>query len=191
MLLHFIFVIKDKELGQRELEFEYVKKMAQFFKIWIKKKFSLDFDIQCDQMITKPRIILQRLDTHSLLKDHRERGEDVYHFYLCHFRPLWTDCTCEGYHAENFGMIKWVAPPNQDDMLFLAEKNCAVVSHEIAHELLRQSGYKRFIEDIHEVWGKHLFGDFPFEQYGEDFEITSKNPSFLTLDIGLIDKNES
>ena len=191
MLLHFIFVINDKELGQRELEFEYVKKMAQFFKIWIKKKFSLDFDIQCDQMITKPRIILQRLDTHSLLKDHRERGEDVYHFYLCHFRPLWTDCTCEGYHAENFGMIKWVAPPNQDDMLFLAEKNCAVVSHEIAHELLRQSGYKRFMEDIHEVWGKHLFGDFPFEQYGEDFEITSKNPSFLTLDIGLIDKNES
>ena len=82
MLLHFIFVIKDKELGQRELEFEYIKRMAQFFKIWIKKKFSLDFDIQCDQMITKPRIILQRLDTHSLLKDHRERGEDVYHFYL-------------------------------------------------------------------------------------------------------------
>ena len=191
MLLHFIFVIKDKELGQRELEFEYIKKMAEFFKIWIKKKFSLDFDIQCDQMITKPRIILQRLDTHSLLKDHRERGEDVYHFYLCHFRPLWTDCTCEGYHAENFGMIKWVTPPNQDDMLFLAEKNCAVVSHEIAHELLRQSGYKRFIEDVHEVWGKHLFGDFPFEQYGEDFEITSKNPSFLTLDTGLIDKNES
>ena len=191
MLLHFIFVIKDKELGQRELEFEYIKRMAQFFKIWIKKKFSLDFDIQCDQMITKPRIILQRLDTHSLLKDHRERGEDVYHFYLCHFRPLWTDCTCEGYHAENFGMIKWVAPPNQDDMLFLAEKNCAVISHEIAHELLRQSGYKRFMEDIHEVWGKHLFGDFPFEQYGEDFEITSKNPSFLTLDIELIDKNES
>ena len=191
MLLHFIFVIKDKELGQRELEFEYIKKMAEFFKIWIKKKFSLDFDIQCDQMITKPRIILQRLDTHSLLKDHRERGEDVYHFYLCHFRPLWTDCTCEGYHAENFGMIKWVTPPNQDDMLFLAEKNCAVVSHEIAHELLRQSGYKRFMEDIHEVWGKHLFGDFPFEQYGEDFEITSKNPSFLTLDTGLIDKNES
>ena len=191
MLLHFIFVIKDKELGQRELEFEYIKKMAQFFKIWIKKKFSLDFDIQCDQMITKPRIILQRLDTHSLLKDHRERGEDVYHFYLCHFRPLWTDCTCEGYHAENFGMIKWITPPNQDNILFLAEKNCAVVSHEIAHELLRQSGYKRFIEDVHEVWGKHLFGDFPFEQYGEDFELTSEKPLFLTLDTGLIDKNES
>ena len=67
MLLHFIFVIKEKELGQRDGEFEYIKKMAEFFKIWIKTKFSLDFDIRCDEMITKPRIILQRLDSHSLL----------------------------------------------------------------------------------------------------------------------------
>ena len=44
MLLHFIFVIKDKELGLRDVEFEYVRKMAQFFKSWIKTKFSLDFD---------------------------------------------------------------------------------------------------------------------------------------------------
>ena len=87
MLLHFIFVIKDKDLGLRTAEFEYVKKMALFFKSWIKTKFSMDFDIQCDEMITKPRIILQRLDTHSLLKDHAERGNDIYHFYLCHFRP--------------------------------------------------------------------------------------------------------
>ena len=69
MLLHFIFVIKDKELGLRDAEFQYVRRMAQFFKSWVKTKFSLDFDIQCDEMITKPRIILQRLDTHSLLKD--------------------------------------------------------------------------------------------------------------------------
>ena len=52
MLLHFIFVIKDKELGLRDAEFEYVKKMAQFFKSWIKTEFSMDFDIQCDEMIT-------------------------------------------------------------------------------------------------------------------------------------------
>ena len=77
MLLHFIFVIKDKDLWLRAAEFEYVKKMAQFFKSWIKTKFSVDFDIQCDEMITKPRIILQRLDTHSLLKDHAERGNDI------------------------------------------------------------------------------------------------------------------
>ena len=52
MLLHFIFVIKEKELGQRNAEFEYVKKMAEFFKIWIKTKFSLDFDIKCDEMLS-------------------------------------------------------------------------------------------------------------------------------------------
>ena len=75
MLLHFIFVIKDKELGLRDAEFQYVRRMAQFFKSWIKTKFSLDFDIQCDEMITKPRIILQRLDTHSILKDHTRSEE--------------------------------------------------------------------------------------------------------------------
>ncbi len=149
MLLHFIFVIKDKDLGLRTAEFEYVKKMAQFFKSWIKTKFSVDFDIQCDEMIAKPRIILQRLDTHSLLKDHAERGNDIYHFYLCYFRPLWTDCTCEGY---------------------------------------RQSGYKRYIEDVHDTWQQHLFEAIPFEQYGEDFELTSKKPSFLTLDTTMFEK---
>ena len=188
MLLHFIFVIKDKELGLRDAEFQYVGRMARFFKSWIKTKFSLDFDIQCDEMITKPRIILQRLDTHSILKDHTERGNDIYHFYLCHFRPLWTDCTCEGYHAENFGMIRWEKPKIQTDTLFLAEKNCAAVSHEIAHEILRQSGYKRYIEDVHDTWQQHLFGAVPFEQYGDDFELTSKKPSFLTLDTTLFGK---
>ena len=188
MLLHFIFVIKDKELGSRGAEFEYVKKMANFFKIWVKTKFSIDIDIQCDEMITKPRIILQRLDTHSLLADHKERGNDIYHFYLCHFRPLWTDCPCEGYYAENFGMIRWEKPKQEMDTLFLAEKNCAAVSHEIAHEILRQSGYKRYIEDVHETWQKHLFGGIPFEQYGEDFQLTSKKPLFLTMDTTLFTK---
>jgi hypothetical protein len=188
MLLHFIFVIKDKDLGLRDAEFEYVKKMAKFFKSWIKTKFSMDFDIQCDEMITKPRIILQRLDTHELLKDHTERGEDIYHFYLCHFRPLWTDCTCEGYHAQNFGMIRWEKPKEGDDELLLAEKNCTAISHEIAHELLRQSGYKRYIEDVHETWQKHLFGGIPFEQYGEDFEITSEKPSFIAMNTDLFTK---
>jgi len=110
MLLHFIFVIKDLDLDKRDKEFEYVKQMAQFFKIWIKSNFGKDFEVQCDQMITEPRSLFQKLDTSTLLKDHRTRGEDIYHFYLCHFRPLWTDCTCEGYHAENFGMVWWQQP---------------------------------------------------------------------------------
>ena len=45
MLLHFIFVIKEEDLGKRDKEYEYVKKMAQFFQVWIKTKFSLDFEI--------------------------------------------------------------------------------------------------------------------------------------------------
>ena len=92
MLLHFIFVIKEEELEERKAEFEYVKQMAKFFQIWIKEKFSKNFEIKCDEMITQPRSILQKLDTHVLLRDHRERGEEDYHFYLTHFRPIWTDC---------------------------------------------------------------------------------------------------
>ena len=104
---------------------------------------------------------------------------------MTHFRPLWTDCLCEGYHAENFCMLRWEKPKNENDVLSMAEKNCTAVSHEIMHELLRQSGYKRYIEDVHEVWQKHLFGALPFEQYDEDFKLTSKKPSFLALDTTL------
>ena len=57
MLLHFIFVIKDKELGLRELEFEYIKKMAQFFKIWIKKTCIIRTD--------ETRKIIQRLGAYK------------------------------------------------------------------------------------------------------------------------------
>jgi len=55
--------------------------------------------MQCDEMITTPRSILQRLDTHTLIRDHEQRGKDTYHFHRTHFKPWWTDCTCEGYHA--------------------------------------------------------------------------------------------
>jgi hypothetical protein len=82
-------------------------------------------------------------------------------------------------------MIRWESPKTQDDTLFLAEKNCTAVSHEIAHEILRQIGHKRYIEDVHDVWQQHLFGAIPFEQYGEDFEPTSNKPSFLALDTKL------
>ena len=183
MLLHFIFVIKDTDLGKRDKEFEYVKQMANFYKKWIKEKFSIEFDIKCDQMITKPRKILQRLDTHSLAQDHKQRDKNIYHFYLAHFRPLWTDCTCEGYHAENFSMIKWVTPEDPNDTVFLAQRNCVVVSHELCHELLRQIKYKRYIEDVHDIWTQHYFNDLSFENYDEHLEKTSEDPFFQTIDI--------
>jgi hypothetical protein len=85
-------------------------------------------------------------------------------------------------------MIRWYKPESETDVSFLAERNCTAVSHEIAHELLRQSGYKRYIEDVHDTWQQHLFEAIPFEQYGEDFELTSKKPSFLTLDTTMFEK---
>ena len=192
MLLHFIFVIKEEDLEIRKKEFEYIQKMAKFFQSWIKQNFSEDFDVKCDEMITKPRSILQKLDTHVLQKDHRTRGVDIYHFYLTHFRPIWTDCTCEGFHSENFGMSLWEKPKNENDELFLAEKNCTVVSHEISHEMLRRKHYKRYIEDVHDIWTKHLFSDYPFIQYDENFSITNEKPRFLAMNIGeIIDKNHS
>ena len=182
MILHFIFVIKEEDRDKRQFEFEYVKKMGEFYKRWIKEKFGKDYEIQCDELITKPRGILQRLDTHTLLRDHQQRGTDVYHFYLTHFKPWWTDCPCEGYHAENFGMVFWQRPKEPNDTLFLAEKNCTTVSHELLHELLRISRHKKFIQAVHDVWTKHLFEQLEFEQFGEDFQKTNDKPMFLTMD---------
>jgi len=156
MILHFIFVVKEEDREKRKLEFEYVKYMGNFYKVWIKEKFGRDFEIQCDELITKPRSILQKLDTHTL--------------------------TCEGYHAENFGMVWWQPPKDPSDTLFLAEKNCTTVSHVLTHELLRASGRKKFIEDVHEIWTKHFYDQLHFEQYGANFEKTEGKPMFLTID---------
>jgi len=182
MLLHFIFVIKESDLGKRDKEFEYVQQMSEFFKTWILKNFSKEFDVKSDVMITKKTSLFKILDTYQLLRDHRERGEGIYHFYLTHFRPFWTDCTCEGYHAENFGMSLWQIPKNDDDILYIAEKNCTTVSHEIAHELLRQLGNKKYVDLVHDVWTKHLFASLPYEQYGKNFKKTTDKPYFLTVD---------
>ncbi len=182
MLLHFIFVIREEELEERRSEFKYVQDMAEFFRHWIREKFSRDFEVQSDIMVTRRRGILQRHDIHVLMDDHRSRNTDVYHFYLAHFRPFWTDCTCEGYHAENFGMVWWQKPRADSDDLFLAEKNCTIVSHEIAHELLRQNGVKRFVPLVHDVWVRHFYDGLEFEQYGEDHMPTTSKPKFLTID---------
>ena len=181
MILHFIFLIKEEDREKRQFEFEYIQKMSKFYKVWIKEKFGRDCEIKCDEMITKPRSILQRLDTHTLVRDHEQRGKEIYHFYLTHFRPLWTDCTCDGYHAENFGLVFWQPLKESNNTLFLAEKNCTVVSHELIHEFLRLSGHKKFIQIVHDVWTKHLFEQLEFEQYDENFQKTDGKPMFLTM----------
>jgi hypothetical protein len=182
MLIHFIFLVKEDELEKRSWEFEYVKKMAQFYKQWIEKTFSKKVDVLSDQMVVKPGHSFNLINVPALLDDHRKRGEDIFHFYLAYFRPLWTDCTCEGYFAENFGMVWWEKNDKKDDVSFLMEKNCVKVSHELAHEFLRQSGYKNYKELVHEVWDKHLFASLYFEYYDENFVKTTKNPIFAVID---------
>ncbi len=182
MLLHFIFVVKQEDLEPRLWEFEYVVQMAQFYKSWIKKTFSKQVEVQADQMSVKPSRLFNRVNVNTLLDDHRRRGNGIYHFYLCYFRPIWTDCTCEGYHAENFGMVWWQQSSNKDDIPFLSEKNCTKVSHELSHEFLRQAGNKKYVELVHKVWDKHLFASLPFEYYDKNFARTDKPSVFSTLD---------
>lgn len=181
MLLYFIFLIPKQELEKRNEEFEYVKKMSQFYKKWIEDKFSVRLDIACDQMISHKTGFLRKLDVSNLLEDHRNRGKDIFHFYLSHFKPLWTDCNCDGYYGENFGMVFWQKPQNPQDVLFLAQKNCTAVSHVLAHEFLRQKKQKKHTELIHEIWSKHLFDSLPFEMYDENFNTTLNSPYFMTI----------
>ena len=184
-------MVKDEDLQERKGEFEYVKQMGAFYKNWIKENFSINVDVQCDEMVTHKRSLFDRLDTHTIVKDHKFRGEDIFHFYLCHFRPTWTDCTCEGYHAENFGMVFWQKPKEKDGLLFLAEKNCTTVSHELAHEFLRQKKYKRYVQDVHDVWTKHFHADLPFASYDANFQKTEDKPMFLTIDMSSFNNLES
>ena len=105
MLLHFIFLVKEEDLDNKRWEFDYVTKMAQFYKVWIEKTFSQKVEVQADEMIVRSRGKFRIVDTPALLDDHADRGRDIFHFYLTYFRPIWTDCTCEGYFPHNFCMV--------------------------------------------------------------------------------------
>ena len=95
MLLHFIFLVKEEELDQRKWEFEYITKMAHFYKIWIEKIFLQKVEVQVDEMIVRSSGRFRIVDTPALLEDHSSRGNNIFHFYLTYFRRIWTDCTCE------------------------------------------------------------------------------------------------
>ncbi len=182
MLLHFIFLVKEEDLENRKWEFEYVTDMAAFYKTWIEKTFSKKVDVQTDEMVVRSGGRLRIVDTPALLDDHTDRGRDIFHFYLTYFRPLWTDCTCEGYFADNFGMVQWSKSPQPNDLKFLMDINCPKVSHELAHEFLRQAGYKNYKELVHDIWDKHLFASVPFEYYDKNHLRTEKEALFATLD---------
>lgn len=182
MLLHFIFMTARDELESRSDEFVYVQKMVKFFKSWIHDYFGRDFDVQCDQMAIDRTGIVDKPGIDALLHDHCKRGESTWHFYLANFRPFWTDSLSEGYHSENMCMTMWIKPPDGSDVRFLAEKNCISVSYELAHELLRQTGNKKAIDQVNEVWARHFSGAQAFAAYDANYELTSNAPEFLTID---------
>ena len=68
----------------------------------------------------------------------------------------------------------------------ILQTNCPKVSHELAHEFLRQSGFKNYKEVVHEIWDKHLFASLPYEYYDENYKKTTKNGLFATLDTSSI-----
>lgn len=172
-------------MAARRAEFEYVQAMSSFFGYWIRDTFGVHFEVLCDMMLTGKRGILRRPDIHTLIEDHTERGSDIYHFYLAYFRPLWTDCTCEGYHAENFGMVWWQRPPADKrgpDVSFMAAKNCTAVSHVLAHEILRQKGHSRYIPAVHDIWTRHHYSDLRFVGYDRAHKRDDHSPAFLVMD---------
>ena len=172
------------ELDKRENEYSYARRMANFYSTWIRENFNEDAKTSCDRMAVDKRGLLNRIDTHTLLKDHNSRDPNTLHFYLANFRPTWTDCTCEGYYAENFGMSLWIKPKDGDDVDdFCALKNCPVVSHVLCHEMLRRSGYARHEQDVHEVWMRHYHGGLALRTYGEDHTETNDKPVFSAIDV--------
>ena len=51
MILHFIFVVKEEDREKRQFEFEYIQKMSQFYKVWIKEKFGKDYERKPDRLL--------------------------------------------------------------------------------------------------------------------------------------------
>ncbi|CAI9831611.1 conserved hypothetical protein [Nitrosopumilaceae archaeon] len=179
MLLHFIFMAKEGDVDRRGPEFEYVRGMAGFYGRWLKDELGVTYETRCDLMPTRPRGMLERLDTHVLLRDHAARGGGAHRMYLAHFHPLWTDCTCEGYHAEDFGMAFWPEPRDDGGLA----RNCSVVSHVLLHEVLRRRGEREHARKVHDLWTKHLFDDLPFLMYDAEYERTDADPVYMAMDV--------
>jgi len=187
MLLNFVFMARRGELAARANEFAYARRMSEFFGSWIAERFGRRLDVRCDEMAVDSAGALDRHGVHTLLRDHRARGESTWHFYLANFRPLWTDSLAEGYHSENMCMTLWRRPgEGADATAFMAKKNCAEVSYELAHELLRQEGRKGAADAVNSVWSRHFSGELPLVAYGKDHRRTSGAPDFLTLDASLL-----
>ena len=136
-----------------------------------------------------PGKLFDRASVAYLIKDHSERGQDTFHFYLAYFKPLFTDCNTEGYTAPSIGIAWWQRPKGNLSEIqrygFYADNNCPRVSHVLAHELLRIKGKtkKDFFGEVHELWDKHLYNVEPFLYFDNQFKRVSGEDSyrFVTL----------
>lgn len=167
--------------------------MSRFYHWWIKHYYHIHFSVEADILPVITGKLFDRMSVNYLVRDHSNRGNTTYHFYLAYFKPLWTDCNTEGYSSENFGMIHWKRPNNtftsdSQRIKFFADTNCANVSHLLSHEAMRMKGKKRkeYFDTVHELWDRHVYNNLPYAYYNERFiRVRHDSPyRFATVDIG-------
>lgn len=188
--LFFIYVAKEKEWQQLEREdWIYVSAMTRFFKWWTQRYFGISIPVQADILPIIPGKFFDRMSVAYLIRDHSERGQDTFHFYLAYFKPLFTDCNTEGYTAPGIGIAWWQRPassvPEIERYRFYADNNCPRVSHILAHELLRMKGKtkKDFFGKVHELWDKHVYKVQPFLYFDSQFKRVSSEDSYRFVTI--------
>jgi hypothetical protein len=189
--LFFVYVAKEKDWQQMENEdWTYVSSMARFFRWWARRYFAIGLTVQADILPVVPGKLFDRMSIAYLIRDHSQRGKDIFHFYLAYFKPLFTDCNTEGYTAPSIGIAWWQRPSESMSEIrryrFYADKNCARVSHVLAHELLRINAKtkKDFFGNVHDLWDRHLRNDKPLLYFDSQFKRVSSQDSyrFVTMD---------
>ena len=183
--LFFIYTAKEKEWQRLESEdWTYVSAMTRFFKWWMQRYFAISIPVQADILPIVSGKLFDRVSVAYLIRDHSERGQDTVHFYLAHFKPLFTDCNTEGYTAPGIGIAWWQRPKEStseiDRFRFYADNNCSRVSHVLAHELLRMRGKtkKDFFGKVHEVWDKHVYNIEPYLYFDNQFKRVGHRDSY-------------
>jgi len=183
MNLHFVYVTRGDKYGEKlKDDWSYVCEMSKFYCWWLRTKFSLYYTVNTDVLVIENVALMRfRFGMSDLMKYHKEKGEDTYHFYLSYFKPIWTDCDA-GFYTDNVGLIQWKEHSgNIEKNRFFALENCAKVSHVLSHEIGRQKHYanKKFKEEIHEQWNKHVYDVEKFEFYDERFNLVTEQDDFL------------
>lgn len=183
MNLNFVYVSRSDIYKERlRDDWQYIYEMASFFRWWLREKFSLYYTVNVDALvIEKVPLMRLRFGMSDLMKYHREKGENIYHFYLSYFKPRFTDCDA-GFFDDNLGLVQWKEHNSTvEKRRFFALENCSKVSHVILHEVGRQKDFdnKKFKEEIHEQWDRHVYGAEPFEFYDKRFQLVSKKDDFM------------